>query len=209
MIIELENLGKRFNRQWIFRKLSYTFKAGTAYAIVGPNGSGKSTLLQVIAGAVEKSEGQLRWHKNNTLLTSETHFEQLSIAAPYLDLIEELTLQEFFSFHQSFKPFIDSHSVGSIIDYIGLGESAAKQIRYFSSGMKQRVKLAQAILAKTAVVMLDEPTTNLDLDGIALYRKLVIDHCSDRLLIICSNEEAEIEICTHRLNVNEFKQFRS
>lgn len=205
MQIELQNLGKRFNRQWIFRKLNYQFESANAYAIIGPNGSGKSTLLQVIAGAVEKSEGDICWRKNGNLLSAETHYSELSIAAPYLELIEELTLDEFFSFHQTFKPFIADFNTSRIISSIGLQEAAHKQIRNFSSGMKQRVKLAQAIFTKTAVVLLDEPTSNLDLDGIALYNNLVNEFCADRLLIICSNDEAEIKMCRHRLAVNDFR----
>jgi ABC-type multidrug transport system ATPase subunit len=204
MQIELRNLGKRFNRQWIFRKLDFKFTSGNAYAIVGPNGSGKSTLLQVIAGAVEKSEGEVNWTMNSQILTPDVHYKQLSIAAPYLELIEELTLFEFLNFHQSFKPFLDGYLVADIIDTLGLKEAANKQIRNFSSGMKQRVKLAQAIFTKTAVVMLDEPTSNLDLEGIALYNRLLATHCQQRLLIICSNDEAEIKVCSHRLAVNEF-----
>lgn len=208
MQIELQNLGKRFNRQWIFRKISYTFTIGNSYAIVGPNGSGKSTLLQVIAGAVEKSEGAVGWVGNDgTQLPGEMHFQQVSIATPYLELIEELTLREFLLFHQSFKPFIAGHSVKSVIEYIGLQHAATKQIRYFSSGMKQRVKLAQAIFTNNPVVMLDEPTTNLDVDGINLYHQLIGEFCQDRLLIICSNDETEISHCQHRLNLNDYKQF--
>ena len=126
-----------------------------------------------------------------------------------MELIEELTLSEFLYFHQSFKPFIDGKTAKAIISYIGLEDAAHKQIRNFSSGMKQRVKLAQAIFTKTAVVMLDEPTSNLDLDGIALYNRLVSEYCAQRLLIICSNEEAEIQMCHMRLAVNEFKVFPS
>jgi ABC-type multidrug transport system ATPase subunit len=208
MQIELQNLGKRFNRQWIFRKLNYNFSVGNAYAIVGPNGSGKSTLLQVIAGAVEKSEGEIHWKLGDTPIATETHYKQLSIAAPYLELIEELTLTEFLVFHQSFKPFINGQTAKSIISYIGLEDAASKQIRNFSSGMKQRVKLAQAIFTKTAIVMLDEPTSNLDLDGIALYNRLISEYCSQRILIICSNEEAEIQMCQMRLAVNDYKVFQ-
>lgn len=205
MQIELQNLGKRFNRQWIFRKVSFVFKPGNACAIVGPNGSGKSTLLQVIAGAIEKSEGDIFFRNGDTELLPEHHFQQLSIAAPYLELIEELTLTEFLHFHRSFKPFISGITVPFIIDYLGLKQSAAKQIRHFSSGMKQRVKLAQAVFSDVAVVMLDEPTANLDLDGIALYQRMVRDYCASRLLLIGSNDEEEIKMCCQRLNVSDYK----
>jgi ABC-type multidrug transport system ATPase subunit len=206
MRIELNNLGKRFNQQWIFRHLNYQFQSGEAYAIVGPNGSGKSTLLQVIAGSIEKSEGLISWMDNQQPIETENHFKQLSVAAPYLELIEELTLTEFLHFHRSFKPLLPGWNTDRVIEYISLEHSAQKQIRLFSSGMKQRVKLAQAVFSDTAIVMLDEPTSNLDLDGIALYRRMVDELCEGRLLIVCSNEEAEIDFCTQRLNVMDYKK---
>jgi ABC-type multidrug transport system ATPase subunit len=212
MIIELQNLGKRFNRHWIFRKLSYRLETGNAYAIIGPNGSGKSTLLQVIAGAVEKSEGTIHYTDDrlqttdgrNENLPTEEHYQHLSIATPYLELIEELTLSEFLAFHFGFKKILPGFTIQSIIDYIGLKDAAHKQVRYFSSGMKQRVKLAQAVFSNSPIVMLDEPTANLDLKGIALYKQLVTEFCLDRLLIICSNDENEIGFCKFRLDVSEF-----
>jgi len=206
MRIELQNLGKRFNQQWIFRHLDYEFHSGQSYAIVGPNGSGKSTLLQVVAGSIEKSEGKLNWSNDHQPIEAELHFKQLSLAAPYLELIEELTLTEFLDFHESFKPFLPGWNTQSIIQYIHLEHSANKQIRLFSSGMKQRVKLAQAVFSNTNMVLLDEPTSNLDLDGIALYRKMISELCAGRLLIVCSNDENEIDFCTNRLNVMDYKK---
>jgi len=205
MRIELENLGKRFSRQWIFRKISYSFTAGNAYAIVGPNGSGKSTLLQVIAGAVEKSEGNIIFQDANAALPLEMHYKQISIAAPYIELIEELTLTEFLHFHHSFKPFSQNFSVPFIVDYIGLKAASNKQIRYFSSGMKQRVKLAQAIFSDVPVVLLDEPCTNLDSAGIALYQNLIERYAKNRLVIVSSNDEVEYGFCKERINMMEFK----
>jgi ABC-type multidrug transport system ATPase subunit len=207
MYIQLENLGKRFSRQWIFRGISCSFEAGNSYAIVGPNGSGKSTLLQVIAGAVEKSEGAIRFSNSDGLILPEKHFQELSMAAPYLELIEELTLTEFLHFHQGFKPFVKGVTPKFIIEYLGLKAAASKQLRYFSSGMKQRVKLAQAVFSDVSVVILDEPTANLDLDGIDLYLRLVKEYCAGRILLVGSNDEDEIKMCTGRINVNDFKKF--
>ena len=210
MELQLQNLGKRFNRHWIFRKINFTFRAGNAYAITGPNGSGKSTLLQVIAGAMQHSEGTVSMGNGqpaiaNRQFATETYYQNISIAAPYLELVEELTLKEFLEFHFRFKPVLPGHSIASIIDCIGLPGAAEKQLRYYSSGMKQRVKLAQAVFCNTPVVLLDEPTTNLDTEGIEMYSQLVFTYCKNRLLIVCSNDENEISFCKERLNVSDFK----
>jgi ABC-type multidrug transport system ATPase subunit len=205
MQISLSDIGKRFNRDWVFRKLSSQFIAGENYAITGPNGSGKSTLLQVIAGAVSHSEGTVNYSVNGKVVEGEKAFNHISVAAPYLELIEEMTLVEFLQFHRKFKPLLKGVNVDDIISIISLNTSSDKQIRYYSSGMKQRVKLAQAIFSDTPVVLLDEPCTNLDIDGIQLYHQLINKYCGGRLVIVSSNDEQEYGFCRHIINIMDYK----
>lgn len=205
MKISCTDTGKRFNRDWIFRHVNYHFLPGGHYAITGPNGSGKSTLLQVIAGAVIPSEGKIAYAVNNNEMASDAIYASLSIAAPYLEIIEEMTLLEFLRFHQLFKPLLHGINVKGVIATTGLEKAAGKQIRYFSSGMKQRVKLAQAIFSDTPCVLLDEPCTNLDDAGIALYHHLIQTYCTNRLVIVSSNEAQEYSFCNEVLNVMEYK----
>lgn len=204
MHIKLNNTGKRFNLEWIFRHVDFEFSSGKSYAIVGANGSGKSTLLQVIAGALMHSEGNIVYTDDHQKpIANDLIFEQMSIAAPYLELIEEMTATEFLSFHQTFKTFIKP--ISEILKEIGLAEAANKQIRYFSSGMKQRLKLGQAFFSNTSILLLDEPTTNLDGVGIQLYLRLIKDYAEKRLLIICSNDEAEYGFCDEKIIVEQYK----
>ena len=206
MTISLSDAGKRFNRDWIFRHFNYHFISGNSYAIVGPNGSGKSTLLQVISGAVGLSEGSVVSRESSAVSPAvENVYQYISIAAPYLEVIEEMTVIEFLEFHQNFKPLLPDLSIKEIISVVGLESAAQKQIRYYSSGMKQRVKLAQAIFSDVPVILLDEPCTNLDLTGIALYQQLIETYCKDRLVIVSSNDEAEYGFCKERINMMEYK----
>lgn len=205
MTILLSDAGKRYNREWIFRYLNYEFKTGNAYAITGNNGSGKSTLIQVIGGAIQHSEGTISYTVLEKEITLENHHQHLTIAAPYLELPDEMTLLEFLHFHQNFKPFLSSVTINEMIAKVGLTMARNKQIRNFSSGMKQRVKLAQAFFSDVPVVLLDEPCTNLDAEGIALYHSLITTYCSNRLLIISSNDEQEIHFCKERLSVGDYK----
>ncbi len=205
MKILLSDAGKRYNREWIFRHFTYEFSNGNAYAITGNNGSGKSTLLQVIAGAVQHSEGKIEILAAGKFIAAENHHQHLSIAAPYLELPEEMTLFEFLEFHQSFKPFLSSLTITGIITLLGLEKATDKQIRNFSSGMKQRVKLAQAILSDVPVVLLDEPCTNLDADGIALYHRLINEYCTNRLVIVSSNDEEEYNFCNYKIGIGDYK----
>ena len=210
MQITLTNTGKRFNRDWIFRHAHLEFLPRRSYAVTGPNGSGKSTLLQVIAGAVLHSEGEIRYyHATSTVATTPitidpaTAHRQIAIAAPYLDLIEEMTATEFLKFHSVFKPLIKP--ISDILELVGLASAAKKEIRYFSSGMKQRLKLAQAFFSDTSVLMLDEPTTNLDEAGCEMYRELINDFTDSRLVIVCSNDKAEYDFCDQEISILSLK----
>ena len=205
MRVSLTDAGKRFNRDWIFRHLSYTFEEGQSYAIIGPNGSGKSTLLQVLSGSMLLSEGNGQWATGNEQIVNEDIYNHVSICAPYLEVVEEMTLREFLNFHHGFKPFLPGLSLEKIIMLIGLEKSAGKQIRYYSSGMKQRVKLAQAIFSNTTTVLLDEPCTNFDKAGYDLYYQLINDYCRKRMVIVSSNDHHEYEFCTQKLNIQDWK----
>jgi ABC-type multidrug transport system ATPase subunit len=205
MTISLSNAGKRFNRDWIFRHFNYTFESGNAYAITGPNGSGKSTLLQVLSGGMMTSEGNIQYSINNFQCSIEDIYRQVSICAPYLELVEEMTLREFLDFHKAFKPLLAGVTTDSIIAILGLEKAVNKQIRNYSSGMKQRVKLAQCIFSHTPIVLLDEPCTNLDAEGISLYHSLIADYCKDRLVVVSSNDEVEYGFCGERVNISDFK----
>lgn len=206
MTICLSDAGKRFNYDWIFRHFTYTFQSGNRYAIVGPNGSGKSTLLQAIAGAAWLSEGALlATHSNGRPIPDDQLFKQVALAAPYLDVIEEMTLIEFFSFQEKFHPFQPGIDPESICQRLELEKASHKQIRYFSSGMKQRVKLGQALFTAKPIVLLDEPCTNLDAAGIALYHGLLEELSANKLLVICSNDEQEIRTSTDRIDIRDYK----
>jgi ABC-type multidrug transport system ATPase subunit len=205
MKISLTDAGKRFNREWIFRHLNYTFEEGQSYAITGPNGSGKSTLLQVLSGSMMLSEGNVQYSMLNAQYSIENIYQQVSIGAPYMEVVEEMTLKEFLDFHHAFKPFLNGLTTDKIISILALEKAANKQIRYYSSGMKQRVKLAQCIFSDTSVVLLDEPCTNLDTAGIQLYNQLITDYCKKRMVIVSSNDHHEYEFCREIINIINWK----
>ena len=205
MKIKLTNAGKRYSREWIFRNLNYEFLPTLKYAVTGANGSGKSTLLQVLSGALVLNEGSVECLVNGKNIEADIINAHISIAAPYLELIEEMTAKEFLLFHGSFKNYIDSFSVERILEEANLANAANKQIRFFSSGMKQRLKLAQAIFSDVPVVLLDEPCTNLDVSGFELYYRWIEKYCAGRLVIISSNDKNEYAFCQQIINIQNYK----
>lgn len=201
MKVVLKNIGKRFHKEWIFRNINYEFLNNNKYAILGTNGSGKSTLLQIIAGAISESEGEVEYEIENVKNGNNfLFFKNISYAAPYMELPEEMTWKECILFHGKFKKFISGLHEKDVICISELETCANKQIKNFSSGMKQRAKLTLAILSDSPLLLLDEPGTHLDKNAIKWFQNLIVRFTKDKLVIVCSNyNNEEYEFCRHSL----------
>lgn len=206
MEIKLNNAGKKYHREWIFRKVDLTLAKGSKWVILGPNGSGKSTLLQVLSSAVALNEGTVDFYLDDKQIEIEEVYKNISLAAPYLELIEEFTLQEIISFHFKFKKIVHGLSEKDVIQISGLEKEANKVIRFFSSGMKQRLKLTLAILSDTSLLLLDEPCSNLDSNVIEWYQKMTRDYAMNRTIIVASNNQTEeFFFCDNKISIDHFK----
>ena len=204
--LTLQNTGKRFNREWIFRSLNLELKLGDSLAILGANGSGKSTIARVMSGFMIPSEGTVQLEINGVVIEDNNYYKHLSYVAPYLDLLEEFTLTEMLNFHRKFKPMLNNLSTADLIKRLGMERQENKIIAQFSSGMKQRVKLLLAIMVKVPLTFLDEPTVNLDAQGIEWYRNLLTEYSDQRIVVVCSNDQsAEHDFCLQTLHVGDFK----
>lgn len=203
--ISLNAVSKRFDRDWIFREINYHFTSGNTYAILGPNGSGKSTLIQILTGNYSPTKGEVEYRLEGKKIEVEFIFQYVALCAPYLQLIEEFTLAELVEFHFKFKKMLNGFSVRQLFEHLELDEKSEKQVKNFSSGMKQRVKLGLALFSDVPVLFLDEPATNLDISGIKWYKQLLKETLKDRLLVISSNREDEYDICEEQLNILDYK----
>lgn len=205
--IILENLGKQYNTDWIFSELSCELSPEKPTVILGSNGSGKSTLLQVILSSTIPTIGEISYFHNGSRIAVENAFSLMAISAPYIELIEEFTLEEMISFHSRLKPVVNNLSPREITVICNLEKSRNKLIRNFSSGMKQRVKLALAILSDTPAVLLDEPSSNLDQAGIDWYNGLIRQYLTNRTVVVSSNSILhEYEFCNQQINLEDFKK---
>jgi ABC-type multidrug transport system ATPase subunit len=203
--IKLQEASKRFQYEWIFRNLNLELNQGDSLAITGGNGSGKSTLLKCISGSIPFSSGKMTFETDEKLISESDWYKHLAISAPYLELPEEFTLIELIDFHFKFKSPLKQIQAKELIEILYLDQHVAKPVSQFSSGMKQRLKLGIALFSDVPLVLLDEPTSNLDKKGIAWYSDLVKNFQKDRILIVCSNEPREYEFCTQKLAMDEFK----
>jgi ABC-type multidrug transport system ATPase subunit len=203
--LQVQNSAKRFQREWIFKNLDLELSSGDALAITGGNGSGKSTLLKCLSGAIPLTQGSIQYSKGSTVLAEEQWFRSLAIATPYLELPEEFTLSEALAFHFQFKKPLNQLSIQEVLAILGLEKHQSKSISQFSSGMKQRVKLALAIFSEVPLLFLDEPTTNLDKQGVSWYLELIQQYAQNRILVICSNEPREYDFCEKKISLKDYK----
>ncbi len=206
MEIAVAEAGKRFNRSWIFRNWSQTFTPESAYVILGGNGSGKSTALKTILGYAPLTEGKLAYHIDKKPLERQAAYKHINFCSPYLELYEELTLGEMVAFHFSLKKLRSDMSNADFMRQIELEKWVDKPVKFFSSGMKQRLRLGLAILSEGDVLLLDEPVSNLDRAGVKWYQKLVDSHRKNRICVVASNQqEDEYFFCDQKIEIENFK----
>jgi len=192
----LNQVQVKFRRVPLFNPISIDLEGNSFHAITGPNGIGKSTVMRVIAGQLRPSEGQMGWRLNGQTLEPEQWFRHLAWSAPYIELPSELTLLEFLTQHFKMKKMLTGFSIDDIIETLGFQDDRNKPLRHFSSGMMQRVKTGTAIMTAVPVVLLDEPTANMDPKNTARMLELIQKFKGDRLIIIASNIPEEYALAT-------------
>ena len=200
MDLSIQKLTKAFNQKTIFKELTFDVRSGSRFAITGPNGSGKSTLLKILSGGALPSSGSITYTHHSKKISADDIFRYIHFVAPYNTVIEELSLVELFHMHQRLgllTQFSQFEDWSSLLDYTF---SPSQQIKMFSSGMKQRVKLGLALLDKRSLIFLDEPGSNLDVRGKEWLAELIRRMDATQTIIIASNDPAEIVLCQ-----NEFQ----
>lgn len=208
MEIVLEKISRKYNYEWIFKNIDFTIQTNSPLAILGSNGSGKSTLLQIISGHLQPSSGSIIYKDDDKLIPVEELYKYVTYSGPYLELIEEFTLGEILAFHCKFRSFRKGLTCKDVLEITTLERNKDKSLKYFSSGMKQRVRLALALLTDSSIVLLDEPAANLDRKAIEWYRKLIAEHTQDRIVVVCSNSQPEEhDFCTQSLVIDNYKTF--
>jgi ABC-type multidrug transport system ATPase subunit len=207
MLIRAEGLGKKFIGNWIFRNLTTLIEPGTSTSITGNNGSGKSTLIKLLSAGILASEGNINYSVNGKPIPSEEIYKYISFSAPYIDLIEEFTLRELVIFHIRFKELENRMSVQEFISRISLEKFADREIKIFSSGMKQRLKLGLSLFSSAPLILLDEPTTNLDEVGKNWYLNVIYQIRGKKTIVVSSNIAEEYSFCTNNITMGNYKNF--
>jgi len=197
MNITARNLSKTFNRRKIFSEVSFTISAPGSLAITGKNGAGKSTLAKIIAGVLSSTSGELAYDINGHNLDDEARKAHIGFVSPYLNLYDEFSAMENLfllmrirSSNHNARPQTES-----LLRRFSLWERRDDAIRAYSTGMKQRLKYVFALAHAPAVLILDEPTANLDIDGIKVVEEVTAEQKRSSILIVATNDSAEAAWC--------------
>ncbi len=196
--LSVKGLTKRYNKTVIFSDLSFEHKDGVL-GIVGSNGSGKSTLLKCLAYLTRAQTGKIRWMRQEFELSKEDIKNNMGYTAPYINLYDELTSYENLEFllQVAGLPIQMTH-INSQIDQVQMKDFRTTLFKSLSTGQKQRIKIAAALIRKPDVLFLDEPGSNLDKTGHDLVKKIVnMQKAKNKLIILASNDPKEIKLCDH------------
>lgn len=207
MKIELQNIGKKYHRDWIFQHLTQSIDAHAVVTLLGGNGSGKSTLLKILSGYLTPTEGRIAWYRNDKAIPLSTVHTTLALCAPYQMPFLEFTLRENVDFYRSFKPLRQGMTTADFADIIQLSQAIDKPLHNFSSGMQQRLKLGLAVLSDVPLLLLDEPTSHLDKAAQQWYHDLLRAHLDQRTVIIATNEpEKDVPVDALALRLADYKR---
>jgi len=201
--IKANELGKRFGDRKVFSDISLSLKTGQTLAIVGRNGSGKSTLLSILLGIVRPTRGEVSFRHDNEPLDDAGIRATASLVSPYLNLYDQLTGEENLTFFATLSGVnLTGKETDEALARVGLKGRGVDLVGGYSSGMKQRLKYATALLKKPAFLFLDEPTANLDVEGKEIVRGIVEGRRRDSVILIATNEEAEYSLADEILRLD-------
>lgn len=185
---------KRFGRRAVLRGVSGEVRSGQVLVVAGPNGSGKSTLLNILAGLLRPTQGQIRYWDNGSELPRDRWHRILGVCAPDMAVYEELSAVENLAFLASLRGLgTHEEELRQLLQRLGLAATdLSRPVGHFSSGMLQRVKLAQALVHRPRVLLLDEPSSNLDAAGHRILAEMVQELKREAAVVVATNDPREV-----------------
>lgn len=202
ILLEINDIRKSFGRKILFEKISFSIKNAEAYAITGKNGSGKSTLVKILCGLLSPSGGTIRYTIDNREIPLSELYPVIGLVSPYLNMYEEFTGEENLMLFMKIRGMaVDAASIESLLHRFNIYQHRKKEVRYYSSGMKQRLKYCAALIHKPILLYLDEPTANLDDLGIAVVREVMMEQKKSAALIFATNESEDLQYADKTLDL--------
>lgn len=200
-------VGQRFGSLLLFRRLSFTLEGGHTLAITGANGSGKSTLLRILAGVLSPKAGSVTLQRDGQPVPAEARPLHTGLVAPYLGVYDQLSAYENLAFLADARCLDDAEArIHAALERVQLADRARDRVATYSSGMTQRVKYAAALLSEPPLLLLDEPSANLDAAGMEMVRDVMREQqSSGRLLVVATNLPDEAALCERQIRIEDHR----
>ncbi len=206
-----ESLKKEFNRRVIFDAISFSLHEGESFVIAGRNGSGKSTLVKILCGLLSPTRGSVRVNVEGKEVAPDLLFRYIGLISPHFNMYEEFSGIENLTLFGKIRGLENNivHDAEELLRQFNIFERRNDEVRTYSSGMKQRLKFAAALLHRPEILVMDEPTSNLDEEGIATVRFVMEQQRQRGILIIATNEKDDLKYADSILNLDEQRPAKS
>ncbi len=204
MKIRAENISKHYNRNYLFRNLSFEIGQGECLAVLGANGSGKTTLIKILCALQRPASGKIHYENNGTVIKREDIYAHIGLISPYLELYDELTAKENLDFFAAIKDASENErkEMSKMCSRLKIADKLNVRVKAYSSGMKQRLKYVLALMGAPEILFVDEPGTNLDEEGINIVYDLLRDYKKTGVLVIATNEKQDLILADKRLTID-------
>ena len=199
--IEARKIEKKFGKTILFKDINFNLEKGISFYITGPNGSGKSTLLQILAGIQQPTSGSIIYSSEKAVVERDYYKDYFGFTGPQVNPYDMLTSIENLRFTSDRS--VDENLMNDYLEKFGLYKHRTKQVKYYSSGMKQRLRLIHALINNPEILMLDEPCSNLDTTGRDILYRILDEVKKDKLLIIATNEKDDINLCSKGISLEQ------
>lgn len=204
--VNVINIYKNFGNRKVLSNVNFSVTHSMIFGITGKNGSGKSTLVKIIAGILSASKGEVIYLIDDKVLHNLTVYKHIGFVSPYLQLYEEFSAIENIQIISKIRGILFNKIwADQLLEKFNLLERKNDLVREYSSGMKQRLKYVIALYHNPKLLILDEPISNLDTDGIKIVYETVKEHRLNGSIIIATNDEEDIQLCDSVLDLNRYE----
>lgn len=202
-ILETRELTKQYRNERGIRNISLQLNRGDIYGLLGPNGAGKTTFLKLVTGLIRPGKGTVNLFGADIAAHFDRGISRVGCMIESADFHDFLPAWQYLKQVARFYPRVAEGRIHEVLEEVGLYEVRREKIKGFSTGMKQKLALAAAILPEPELVILDEPTNGLDIEGTVMFRKLVKRMAEEKgtSFLISSHMIHELEQLCNRVGI--------
>lgn len=201
-VLSVQNLKKRIGRKWIIKDVTFDVKPGEIFGFLGPNGAGKTTTIRMLVDLIKPTEGKIKVCGYDVNRDPERALKYVGSIVENPEVYTYLTGWENLEHFARMQPGVDNERIQEVVDIVRLDQRIHDKVRTYSLGMRQRLGIAQALLGRPRLLILDEPTNGLDPKGIKELRVFIKQLASEGMAVFVSSHLlSEIQLLCDRVAI--------